>query len=275
MLRKNNAVLESLMQRTSSLRKAHPKIKSPPSIFEGGFDDSSSIASSTAFAFDDTIVNSWVYRRTLAMTMNGARTTNKPVNAETDSKALNEAEATSNNELEEMTKKYLNSQTRLAECEMRMNEWIDHAHHLERKYNETEKGLKEEYLAKVKVEERVTELLNRKAKLDNSIDRLQTKHDELVVASELQQAEIAALRNSAGLTDVRMSEMESVEKASQSYFKKLRGDIDNLSTCLSPIVSSRGLTSYRRKLQESKRNERKRNYQKIGTFATRTCGNYY
>ncbi|CAG8959751.1 hypothetical protein HYFRA_00001657 [Hymenoscyphus fraxineus] len=65
-------LLESAAVRTRTLRDAYPQSKAPKSVFDTQqsenirFGDGASILSSTTFEFDDAIVNSHVYRRTLA-----------------------------------------------------------------------------------------------------------------------------------------------------------------------------------------------------------------
>jgi hypothetical protein len=69
--KKSMDVLETAAIRTRSLRASYPNSKAPESIFEKlddgktVFGDDSSPVSPESFAFDDDIVNSKVYRRSL------------------------------------------------------------------------------------------------------------------------------------------------------------------------------------------------------------------
>ncbi|KAF2257564.1 hypothetical protein CC78DRAFT_217231 [Lojkania enalia] len=67
----NSTVLDRIASRSRELRKAHPSVKVPYSIYDSesnpqNFSDAQSVLSSAEFAFDDEVVNSTAYRRAMA-----------------------------------------------------------------------------------------------------------------------------------------------------------------------------------------------------------------
>lgn len=68
----NSATLDQVVERSKTLRKAHPRVQVPESVFSNDntlidATDVESILHSTEFTFDDEVVNSKAYRRAMAL----------------------------------------------------------------------------------------------------------------------------------------------------------------------------------------------------------------
>jgi hypothetical protein len=91
LVRENSATLEQVVKRSQTLRRSHPRIRVPESMFshEGGAyrneaedaADAESIIKSTDFSFDDEVINSKAYRRAMALYTSNNATIEVPQNA--------------------------------------------------------------------------------------------------------------------------------------------------------------------------------------------------
>jgi hypothetical protein len=91
LVRENSATLEQVVKRSQTLRRSHPRIRVPESMFShesGAYRneaedaaDAESIIKSTDFSFDDEVIKSKAYRRAMALYTSNTATIETPQNA--------------------------------------------------------------------------------------------------------------------------------------------------------------------------------------------------
>ena len=249
LLQKNNLVLEQVAQRTMSLRKSFPRVKAPPSIFDGSIGDEKSIysfaestATSTDFAFDDVVVNSHAYRRALAASRSNMQPINEQVEENSDSSTLVGVGSVSRSvqsrpeipsdilekaarcdEIEQMMQKMGAELTQEREEHARLT---DKYHELESQYYD--RAQRFDKLRKVYIEKEA-EFKELKNTAEVDFKELKDTVEGYTTTIEKLQAEVLALKTAKEHLQMLVQHGEQIAEKSKTDFERLEEIIETMS----------------------------------------------